>query len=70
MFLELNHYKPSKQDKFPNWLFSQHLLIGSRSFPWETGVVGLLGVEQGRPVEVKLGRGTAEGKSGRVDVRS
>lgn len=29
MFLELNYHKPSKQDKFPNWLLSQHLLITS-----------------------------------------
>lgn len=45
MFLELNHYKPSKQDKFPNWLLSQHLLIASPFLPWEIGVVGFLGVK-------------------------
>lgn len=27
MFLELNYYEASKQDKFPNWLLSQHLHI-------------------------------------------
>lgn len=27
MFLELNYYEPSKQDKFSNWLLSQHLHI-------------------------------------------
>lgn len=73
MFLELNYYEPSKQDKFPNWLLSQHLHIAV-FFPREMGVIGLLGVKC--PVEVKFMRSGLmetephrEKKSGRVDIR-
>ena len=47
MFLELNYYEPSKQDKFPNWLLSQHLHIEFFYFffPWEVCGIGFLGVK-------------------------
>lgn len=47
MFLELNYYEASKQDKFPNWLLSQHLHIAFFVVvvSKEVGVIGLLGVK-------------------------
>lgn len=76
MFLELNYYKPSKQDKFPNWLLSQHLLITSFFFMgnwycWFAGCQikvshGGEGYDKQPGGESRRGRTTL----GRVDIRS
>lgn len=51
MFLELNYYEPSKQDKFPNWLLSQHLHIISFFSPQEVCANALLSMKLKRKVK-------------------
>lgn len=69
MFLELNDYQPCRQDKFPNWLLSQHLHIvfypGRCSGGCQAEVsCGGIGFRRSSLA------GRWERKSGRVDVQS